>query len=166
MAWIKQTVTFDAAYGHERMIAHVFLPKSASSPFETVVFFPGADAIYTNSSKYLRTEDIDFLVKSGHACVFPVYKSTFERSDGYEFDYPDNSNTYKEHVVAWVKDFSRTVDYLETRPDIDGKRIAYYGVSLGGYLGGLVPAIRPRVKLVMLNVGGLVCAGHCRRLTR
>ena len=39
-AWSKQTVAFDAAYGGERMRAHLFLPKNASPPYQTVVFFP------------------------------------------------------------------------------------------------------------------------------
>jgi len=157
--WIQQRVTLDAAYGHERLILHVFLPRTASAPYQTVVFFPGADVIYMNSSKLMRTQDFEFFIRSGHVLVFPVYKSTFERNDGYEFNYPDESNVYKEHIIDWVKDLSRTIDYLETRPEIDTDKIAYYGLSLGGYLGGIIPAVESRISLVMLNVGGL----HFRR---
>jgi pimeloyl-ACP methyl ester carboxylesterase len=49
----------------------------------------------------------------------------------------------------------RTIDYLETRPDIDTSRVAYYGASWGGYLGGLMPAVEPRFKAVVLLVAGL-----------
>ena len=38
----------------------------------------------------------------------------------------------------WAKDLSRTIDYLETRTDIDAARLAYYGVSWGGALGGVI----------------------------
>ena len=39
--WTRERVTFDAAYGHERITAHLFLPKNASPPFQVVAFFPG-----------------------------------------------------------------------------------------------------------------------------
>jgi cephalosporin-C deacetylase-like acetyl esterase len=55
----------------------------------------------------------------------------------------------------WVKDFSRVIDYIETRKDLDPGKIAYYGVSWGGQMGGLVPAIEQRIRIVILNVGGL-----------
>ena len=37
---IHQTITFDAAYGKERVIAHLYLPRKGKSPHQTVVFFP------------------------------------------------------------------------------------------------------------------------------
>ena len=48
-----------------------------------------------------------------------------------------------------------SLDYLATRPDIDTTRFAYYGVSWGGYLGGLMPAVEPRIRTVLLYVAGL-----------
>ena len=58
-------------------------------------------------------------------------------------------------MIAWAKDLRRSIDYLETRPDIDTAKVAYYGLSWGGYLGGLMPAIEPRLKAVVLLVAGL-----------
>lgn len=54
----------------------------------------------------------------------------------------------------WVKDCSRSIDYLETRPEIDPTRVAYYGVSWGGGLGGIIPAVEKRVKVGVLLVAG------------
>ena len=87
--------------------------------------------------------------------VHPVYKSTYERQDSLRSDYADESNFYKEHVIAWAKDMRRTIDYLATRPDVDTTRLAYYGASWGGYLGGLMPAVEPRFKAAVLLVAGL-----------
>ena len=97
----------------------------------------------------------DFIVKSGRAVVHPIYKSTYERQDSLRSDYADKSNFYKDHVIAWAKDLRRSIDYLETRSDIDTAKVAYYGVSWGGYLGGLMPAVEPRLKAVVLLVAGL-----------
>ena len=69
-----------------------------------MVFFPGSDAIHESSSKDLSTWVFDFIVRSGRAVVHPIYKSTYERQDSLRSDYPDESNFYKEHVIAWAKD--------------------------------------------------------------
>jgi len=55
----------------------------------------------------------------------------------------------------WVKDFMRSIDYLETRSDIDCSKLAYYGVSWGGAMGAILPAIETRLKAVVLHVAGL-----------
>ena len=87
--------------------------------------------------------------------LFPVYKSTFERGDGLKSDFASVTNSWKDHVIMWVKDLSRSIDYLETRQDIDCSKLAYYGVSWGGEMGGIVPAIETRIKVVVLHVAGL-----------
>ncbi len=43
--WIIEKISFNAAYGNERMIAYLFLPKNGTPPFQTIIFFPGANAI-------------------------------------------------------------------------------------------------------------------------
>ena len=63
---------------------------------------------------------------------------------------------YKDHVIMWVKEYSRTIDYLETRKDMQADKVAYLGISWGGYMGGIIPAIEKRIKVVVLNVGGMV----------
>lgn len=45
--------------------------------------------------------------------------------------------------------------YLETREDIDTERLAYYGMSWGGYLGAVIPAVEDRVDTVILVAGGV-----------
>jgi hypothetical protein len=37
----RERVSFDAAYGHERVTAYLFLPRNSSPSWQTVVFFPG-----------------------------------------------------------------------------------------------------------------------------
>jgi pimeloyl-ACP methyl ester carboxylesterase len=94
-------------------------------------------------------------MKSGRALVFPIYKSTFDRQGGLSSDLPDESVAYKDHVVMWEKDVSRTIDYLETRKDMRADKVAYLGVSWGGFLGAIMPAVEKRIRVVVLNVGGM-----------
>ena len=151
-----EKITFDAAYNNERMEAWVYLPKDKEPPYQTVIFFPGSNAIYATEYNPESIWYIDFILKSGRALVYPIYKGTNERHDELNSDLPNQSVMYKDHVIMWGKDFSRTVDYLETRPDIQADKIAFLGWSWGGYMGGIIPAIEKRVKAVVLNVGGMV----------
>lgn len=156
--WICKRITIDAAYGEEELFINLFLPKTAKPPYQTIIYFPGSDVHLEPSSNplsYRHFSEFDFFVDKGCAVAFPVYKTTFERSTGFYNDFQSESNTYKENVIMWVKDFSKTIDYLDTREDIDSTKLAFYGYSWGGILGGVIPAIEERIKLVILNVGGL-----------
>ena len=42
--WRREKVSFNAGYGNERVIAHLFLPKATTGPYQTVIYFPGATA--------------------------------------------------------------------------------------------------------------------------
>jgi len=151
--YIRQKITFEAAYGGERMMAYLFLPKTGSEPFQTIVYFPGSQTISNESSRQLQVNDM--FVKSGRAVIYPIYKGTFERGDELASDYPDETNFYKEHVIMWMKDLSRSIDYLETREDIDASRLAYFGGSWGGAMGAIAPVVEKRIKTSILVVAGI-----------
>jgi serine/threonine protein kinase/formylglycine-generating enzyme required for sulfatase activity/cephalosporin-C deacetylase-like acetyl esterase len=156
--WRQEKVSFDAAYGGERVTAYLFLPERASAPFQVVVHFPGAGAVHMRSSakglpRYLP--DFDFIMKSGRALLFPVYKGTFERGGGPKPIYwPNTSSTYRDNVIFWCKDLSRSIDYLETRQDINPNKLAYEGYSWGAAMGGLLPAVETRFKALVLVAPG------------
>lgn len=58
-------------------------------------------------------------------------------------------------MIMWAKDLSLTIDYLETRDDIDADKIAYYGVSWGASMGAIMPSVEKRIKASVLCVAGL-----------
>ncbi len=152
--WVVEKVVFDAAYG-EQMFGYLFVPKGGTPPYQTVVYFPGSNALHNRNSAEISPTIFDFILRSGRAVFHPVYKSTYERGDSLQSDYPDETNFYRDHVIMWVQDFRRSVDYLETRPDLDASTLAYYGVSWGGMFGGIIPALEPRLDAVVLYVAGL-----------
>lgn len=57
-------------------------------------------------------------------------------------------------MITWYRDLARTMDYLETRADIDQDRIAYFGVSWGASLGPIILALEPRFRAAVLCWGG------------
>jgi dienelactone hydrolase len=117
--------------------------------------FPGSGVIGAGPFNGNPRALAGFLPTAGRALVYPIYKSTHERSDTLRSDIPDQSILWRDHVVMWVKDFRRTVDYLETRPDIDMKKVGYFGYSWGGNMGGIIPAVEKRVRASVLYVAGL-----------
>jgi len=154
--WIEEKVTYDAAYENERIIAYLYLPKGVSPPFQTVIYLPHAGAeelpVYKSVNDDMFNE-FDFIIKNGRAVLFPIYKGTYERN--VERPLAARSYAYNEMLSKLVKDFSRSIDFLETRPDIDTSRLGYYGTSMGGRLGAIILAVEKRIKLGLLAKGGL-----------
>ena len=76
--WRRETVTFRAAYGAERVIAHLFLPTNATPPYQIVAFFGHSGILATR-----RIEDLqlpyEFVVRSGRALMIPAYSGSLER---------------------------------------------------------------------------------------
>jgi dienelactone hydrolase len=151
-------VTIAAAYGGERVPVHLFLPKNVKPPFQTVLFFPGSGVIRNPTSGDLTAEvvKVDYVVLSGRALVYPIYKYTFERGDPkIRSSWPVPTRAYTTWIQQLVMDARRTLDYLETRSDIDSSRLAYYGVSWGARLAPISIALDSRIKNGILAMGGL-----------
>jgi eukaryotic-like serine/threonine-protein kinase len=153
--WKVEKITYAAAYGNERAIAYLFLPTKAKPPFQTVLFFPGSNALSLRQFSMYPTASLDAVIRSGRAVIYPIYKSTYERGDGMESDVASATSVWRDHLIMWVKDASRALDYVETRPDLDHNKLAYYGYSWGAEMGAIVPAVDPRIKVVVLALGGL-----------
>jgi hypothetical protein len=149
--WKRETVSIDAAYNKERLILHIDLPTTGKPPFKAVVYFPGGNGWF--QPKFTRNpliEPWDAITKSGRAFITPVYSGLFERGGGL----PDKS--YKTTWIwEWLQDLGRTIDYLETRKDIDTKNIAFLGMSLGAQYGPFLTAFEDRIKVQVLVAGGI-----------
>ena len=125
-------VSFAAAYGNERIPAHLFLPKGIQPPYQTVLYFPSSYARETRSrARQLDLLSFEFIVRSGRAVIYPVYQGTFERGVGTR---PAGPNATRNMQVAWTKDVFRAVDYLETRRESITSRLALLQPEPGGVL--------------------------------
>lgn len=61
-----------------------------------------------------------------------MYKGSYERHvPELEFTDANPTRAYAELATQWVQDAMRSVDYLETRSEIDADRLGYAGVSWG-----------------------------------
>jgi eukaryotic-like serine/threonine-protein kinase len=148
--WKREAVSFDAAYGGERVAAYLFLPKNAQPPYQTIVLFPNGYARDAGSSQYLDYGTFEFLIRSGRALLYPVYKGTFERGGGR----PAQGGV-RDMQIQWGKDFFRAVDYLQTRPEVARDKLAYYSLSMGAFFAPIPLSLEPRIKVAVLAAGGL-----------
>jgi dienelactone hydrolase len=161
--WEK--VSFSAAYDGERMAAYLFLPKTAKPPYQAVIYWPGSNALTQRSFDPNQAQFLSFtgfIPRSGRILVLPLYKGSYERDDSafsISRSQPDATRYYRDLAIRWVKDFRRTVDYLQSRPDIFPSAIGFYGYSWGGLTSPLALAIEPRIRAAVLNTGGLAPYG-------
>ena len=149
--WRRETVSFRAAYGNERVIAHLFLPKRSAPPYQIVVLIGSA-----NIYELRRVEDLggpyQFLLRAGRAVLIPALSGTLERGPS-PFILPLNQE--RERAMRWSKDLGRSLDYLETRPDIDTQKLGLYGVSSGATHGVWMTVVHRRFKTAVIASGGL-----------
>jgi serine/threonine protein kinase/predicted esterase len=150
--WTREKITIDAGYGDERLPTFLFLPKSAHPPFETVVFFPSARV---NTMPLIEplgdVQFVDYVIQSGRAVLYPIYKGTYNRQGKPAFP---GSIAGFDRLIQDAKEVRRSVDYLETRPDIDRNKLAYLGVSQGSADGLIFVALEDRFKTAIFLDGG------------
>jgi formylglycine-generating enzyme required for sulfatase activity len=149
----SETVSFRAAYANDRVIAHLFLPKSAVPPYQVVIAFGGADIM---SAKHMEEMQYgypyEFLIRSGRAVMIPAYWGTLERGPSEWFLPPQEE---RERSLKWSWDLSRSVDYLQARRDIDGTKLGFYAISWGAQHAARLLAVDTRFKAAALVSGGL-----------
>jgi serine/threonine protein kinase len=152
--WKEEKLTIDAGYENERLPMHIFLPKNVHPPYETVVFFPSARVNAMISSRSMGDMGfVDYVIKSGRALVYPIYRATYERRPRGA-PLPGQIGD-RELTIQQSKEVRRAMDYLETRPDIvDMNKVAYLGVSAGTAYGIIYTALEDRFKAVVFLDGG------------
>jgi dienelactone hydrolase len=161
--WIRESVSYAAAYGDERVTAQLFLPKNMNPPYQAVVYFPGSGAFDAKSTELVEQRgefqsNVAFLLKTGRAVLYPAYRGTHERKMGIEPSIHWSMAPTIEHSnfqINLIKDVMRSVDYLQSRPDIQGDKIAFFGFSWGGIIANLALAVEDRFEAAVLNVGGM-----------
>ena len=155
--WKVEIVSFAAAYGPERMLAYLFLPKQGRPPFQTVVFMPGSGGWDTRSRPNFTNPPYGFLLRSGRAVMVPVYKGAWERANNeyHGGDQLKSTILWRDYVIFFAKDIGRSIDYLETRADIDISKLGFLGISRGGALSPMMLAVEPRLKTAALWINGL-----------
>ena len=117
------------------MLAYLLLPARGSRPTRRSSSGRAASALPGTEPEVnpWRIESlVGFLMRSGRAVVVPIFRGTFERPSELRTVNPDSSVAYRDALIQWTQDLRRTIDYLETRDDIDRQKLGFFGHSWGG----------------------------------
>jgi dienelactone hydrolase len=128
------------------------MPKDAGPPpYQAVMYCAGANMRFARNPDEVMSRLTEWIVKSGRVLVLPAYSGTLERGPTKVRELP---GIERDLGIQSIKDARRSIDYLQTRPDIDTNKLAFVGVSLGSGLGLKVVATEPRFKAaVFLSLG-------------
>ena len=153
--WVVEHITVASVYGRERLPMTIWVPKRGVAPMQTILVYPGSNAFFETSLSNFPGANLDAVLKTGRIVVLPSYASQYGREHTLASDAPNESALYRDHVAMWSKDLRRTIDYLESRDDVDPSRLAYFGFSFGGRMAPIMLANEPRIKTAVLSVAGL-----------
>ena len=139
-----------------RVPARLVIPPGAG-PFPGMILQHGGPGTLEEMDGFARAF-------SRYGAVTIMITSPYRRPGGWEItQYMGNTwpiFNYRdlEIKIQLILDLRRAVDILEERPEVDPNRLAYFGVSWGGSMGGLLAGVEDRLKAYVLAVGdgGLV----------
>jgi dipeptidyl aminopeptidase/acylaminoacyl peptidase len=142
---VPQLVTFEASDG---MMIHgqLFIPRGRTVPGPAVLFFHGGptnrqmfaawDPFETHSHLY---ESSQYLANHGYVVLSVNYRG----GAGYGFDYRE-SPRFGAGGASELDDIIAAAKYLQSRPDVDPKRLGVWGGSYGGRMTLLALAQAPQ----------------------
>jgi len=149
-----EKATFNAAYNNERVTAYLFLPKAGIKPYQVLILFPSLNARRESSSQNLGDMGwVRALAESGRAVILPLYKSTYDRGGGQPVS-RETPAALLNYRVQMYQDLARSIDYLESRGDMDVERLAFVGLSWGAAIGPGFVALEDRIRFAVLVNGG------------
>lgn len=158
-AFVREKIAFTAHDG-ERIAGWLALPKNAATPPPCILVLHG---VGTNKDAWWRADNptgplAPRLIEAGYAVFMLDARFFGERSHLGDFANPQSfvgKNgwllRFRDLIVHTVIDYRRALDYLATRPDLDPKRRAVFGYSMGGVMAVNLLAVEPRL------AGGVIC---------
>ncbi len=167
-----ECVTYQSEPG-SRVTAHLYLPEPLPGAVPGIVLACGHGG--SKSGIYYQYAG-QLYAKLGFACLIPDTIGEEERNkdgkmgtrahDMYEFgkDSAARRAFTRERLgrmvlgkVVW--DLVRGLDYLETREEIDAKRLGAIGNSMGGTTSSLVAVVDPRVRAAVISGWSMTAQG-------
>jgi esterase FrsA len=128
--WDPPSETVRIPFEGSEIIGYMRLPKNTPGPVPLVLAISGLDS---------RKEDLS----ENFSAILP-YGIGFFAVDG-----PGTGQAPIKVSPTADRMFSRVLDYLQTRPEVDKTRVAIHGVSWGGYWGTKLAIVeRARLKAV------------------
>jgi len=147
---IRERVSFASGGADQRVPALVIRQMGAVEPLPAVVVLHGLGGTKEGMAGLMEE-----LARRGYLALAIDARWHGERGPGLQPAMIRAYRTRRGHpyVFDTVYDLFRTLDYLQTRPDVDPQRIGMIGVSMGGQETWITAALDPRVKVAVPVIG-------------
>jgi len=143
--------------------ANLYKPKQGNAPFPAVIWGPGHSP-HPNGAKALRQNYAIPWVRAGYICLMidPIQVAELYgvHHGIYSMDHYDWFSRGYTPAGIEVWNAMRGVDYLLTRPDVDGDKLTINGVSGGGHLSWMTGAADDRITVVQPVAGTADVRAH------
>jgi len=172
------------------ILGYLLLPKTATTPVANVICIPGhgrgVDDIVgidpQGQDRTLKvTYEFDFAIQAveqGLAAIaieplgFGCRRDARNKAKGLEQKACEPvagaALLLGQTLLGWrIWDVMRTVDWIQSRPELDAKRVGVVGISGGGTCSLFSAALEPRIKAAMVSCylntfrSSIMSIGHC-----
>ena len=127
----------------------IWIPAKSGVPVPCSLFLHGLGGNKTNAAPFAVE-----LLKKGYATMSLDAAYHGERAAGKQPMYGTTFHRLRDGYIQTVVDYRRALDYLETRTDIDTRRVTLIGLSMGALMGAVLGGVESRIKCPVLLVGG------------
>ena len=150
--------------------AIVAKPVGVTKPLPAIICLPGTSGTRQHLtdatlklSPFPRTGWARALAREGFVTISIDYRGSEARQQDIYLEAVREQLAGRSYMGLLVYEVMRTVDYLQTRTDVDRTRIGVTGFSLGGAMAWYAGAADPRLRVIVPVCGG---AGTYEALTR
>lgn len=147
--WTRERIEYEV--DGRTVPAYLYLPKNFKRPLQVVHFSPAGD-VYSGWRSLPQSVEVSLapIIRGGRAIFAVVIEGFIGRPRPEGFVLPDTrSSELVDHTVREVMEMRRGLDYLESRPDIDASKIAYFGMSAGTGTGLVLTGVENRYRSVL-----------------
>jgi dipeptidyl aminopeptidase/acylaminoacyl peptidase len=150
--YVIEKITYRSVH-HERVPGYFAHPLGEGGRrFPAVLLVHGSNGFWGKNEDWVL-DWLDVLVRSGRAVLVIDNYGFGERMRSPDIE-EERLLPYemRDMVVQSVIDQERGIDYLETRPDVDPKKLGLLGGSRGSWIGAMAAGLDHRFAAVVLTV--------------
>ncbi|XOV94084.1 MAG: alpha/beta hydrolase [Bacteroidota bacterium] len=138
---------------NKRVTGLLTIPESIEQPVPVVILLHGVGDRKTVD--YIEAGH-QYFVEAGYAVLrIDVHNHGDRTEHKYDFELIDGYRYWtRDIIIQTVFDLRRSIDFLETRPEIDSERVGLFGISLGGIIGTIFSGVDERVKAPVIALAG------------
>ena len=172
--YIREKVLYDSDK-YTSVVAYVLIPKGIGSEKRPAILAAhghgrgkvdvcGIAKDEKEYKQYIAPLNYDYalrFVERGYVVIAPDWRGFGERSSPEDWVRPNRSKCNVNYMAygyigyhlltLQIWDGIRTLDYLQSRPEVDGERIGCAGLSFGGTMTTYLAALDDRVKVACIS---------------